>query len=189
MIAAMRRAWPVVLLFSLWSRPACAQTVFELSGGYSLAHDPRDAVTLPAGWFAGAAIRLTPALSAVADVSGQYATIALFDTDARLTAHSLMGGLRLSARLGRLTEFGQVLAGIVRTSGSAFGATTSGQSIGVQPGAGIDYPVTPTWSARAEVDIRLMTAQPDAQNGGHQYRFVAALVYSIRRHESPRTAP
>jgi hypothetical protein len=185
MIAAMRRAWPLGLLFSLWSCPAWAQTGFELSGGYSLAHDPRDAITLPAGWFAGAAIGLTAALSAVADVSGQYKTIALFDTDARLTAHSVMGGLRLSARLGRLTEFGQVLAGVVRTSGSAFGSTTSGQALGVQPGAGFDYPLAPGWSARAEVDMRLIASQPDATNGGHQYRFVAALVYSNRRHGSP----
>jgi hypothetical protein len=185
MIAAMRRGWPVVLLLSLFPRPAIAQTAFEVSGGYSLAHDPRDAVTLPAGWFAGAAIGLTSALSAVADVSGQYATIDLFDTDARLTAHSVMGGLRLSARLGRITEFGQVLAGVVHTSGSAFGSTTSGQSIGVQPGAGIDYPLARTWSARAELDIRLIASQPGTTNGGHQYRFVAALVYANRQHGSP----
>jgi hypothetical protein len=181
MIAVMRRAWSVVLLLSLFPRPAHAQSTFELSGGYSLAHDPRDAVTLPAGWFAGAAIGLTSALSVVADVSGQYATIALFDTDARLTAHAVMGGLRLSARLGRLTEFGQVLAGVVRTSGSAFGSTTSGRSIGVQPGVGIDYPLARTWSARAELDIRLIAAQPDAQNGGRQYRFAAGLVYQHPR--------
>ena len=66
----------MVLLLSLFPRPALAQTAFEVSGGYSLAHDPRDAVTLPAGWIAGAAIGLTSALSAVADVSGQYKTIA-----------------------------------------------------------------------------------------------------------------
>jgi len=175
----------VVLLLALFPCPVHAQTVFEVSGGYSLAHDPRDAVTLPAGWFAGAAIRLTSALSAVADISGQYATIPLFESDARVTAHGVLGGLRLSARLGRITEFGQVLAGVVRTSGSAFGSTTSGQSLGVQPGAGIDYPLAPTWSARAELDLRLIAAQADAQNGGHQYRFVAALVYANRRHGSP----
>ena len=175
----------MVLLLALFPCPVHAQTVFEVSGGYSLAHDPRDAVTLPAGWFAGAAIRLTSALSAVADISGQYATIPLFESDARVTAHGVLGGLRLSARLGRITEFGQVLAGVVRTSGSAFGSTTSGQSLGVQPGAGIDYPLAPTWSARAELDLRLIAAQADAQNGGHQYRFVAALVYANRRHGSP----
>jgi hypothetical protein len=185
MIAAMRRGWPVVLLLALFPCPVHAQTVFEVSGGYSLAHDPRDAVTLPAGWFAGAAIRLTSALSAVADVSGQYATIPLFESDARVTAHGVLGGLRLSARLGRITEFGQVLAGVVRTSGSAFGSTTSGQSLGVQPGAGIDYPLARTWSARAELDIRLIASQPDATNGGHQYRFVAALVYANPRHACP----
>jgi len=77
------------------------------------------------------------------------------------------------------------LAGVVRTSGSAFGSTTSGQSIAVQPGAGIDYPLARTWSARAELDIRLIASQPDTTNGGHQYRFVAALVYANRQHRSP----
>jgi hypothetical protein len=123
----------VVLLLAVFPCPAHAQTVFEVSGGYSLAHDPRDAVTLPAGWFAGAAIRLTSALSAVADVSGQYATIPLFESDARVTAHGVLGGLRLSARLGRITEFGQVLAGVVRTSGSAFGSTAAGSRSACNP--------------------------------------------------------
>ena len=89
-----------------------------------------------------------------------------------------MGGLRASARLGRLTEFGQILAGVVRTSGSAFGSTTSGQSLGIQPGVGIDYPLTRAWAARAELDVRLIATQPDTTNGGYQYRFVAALVYA-----------
>lgn len=184
MIAAMRRTMPLLLLL-LISRHTSAQTPFEFAGGYSLAHDPRDQLTLPAGWIAGAAIGLTPAFSAVADISGQYKTIPLLGADARFTVHTVMGGVRGLARLGRLTEFGQILAGVVRTSGSAFGSTTSGQSLGVQPGAGIDYPLARTWSARAELDLRLMAAQADAQNGGHQYRFVAALVYANGRHGSP----
>ena len=88
MIAAMRRALPLLLL--LISRHAMAQTPLELAGGYSLAHDPRDQLTLPAGWMAAAAIGLTPAFSAVADVSGQYKTIPLLSADARFTVHTVM---------------------------------------------------------------------------------------------------
>jgi len=174
----MRRA--ILLLLLLIPRPATAQTRFDVSGGYALAHDARDQVTLPAGWAAGAAIGLTPAFAAVVDVSGQYKTVALLNADARLTIHTVMAGVRGSARLGRLTEFGQVAAGVVRTSGSAFGATTTVHAIGIQPGAGVDYPLTPRWAARAELDVRLILAQQDAQNAGTQLRFAACLVYRRR---------
>jgi len=179
MIPAMRRAIPMLLLL-LMPRQAMAQAPFEVSGGYALAHDTRDQVTLPAGWIAGAAIALTPAFAAVADVSGQYKTVALLNADARLRVHTVMAGVRGSARLGRLTEFGQILTGVVRTSGSAFGSTTTVHAIGVQPGAGVDYPLTPSWAARAELDVRLIAAQQDAQNAGTQLRFAACLVYRRR---------
>jgi len=179
MIAAMRRLVPMLLLL-LMSRQALAQTPFEISGGYSLAHDYRDQVTLPAGWIAGGAIDLTPAFAAVAEVSGQYKTVALLNTDARLSVHTVLAGVRASARVGPVTEFGQILAGVVRTSGSAFGSTTTVRALGVQPGAGVDYPLTARWTARAELDVRLIAAQQDAQNGGTQLRLAAGLVYRHR---------
>jgi hypothetical protein len=175
----MWRVAPTLLLL-LISRQVLAQTPFEISGGYSLAHDFRDQITLPAGWMAGAAIDLTPAFAAVADVSGQYKTVALLNADARLSVHTVLAGVRASARVGRLTEFGQVLAGVVRASGSAFGSTTTVNAIGVQPGAGVDYPLTARWAARAELDIRLIAAQQDAQNAGTQLRFAGCLVYRHR---------
>ena len=174
MIAAMR-ALLIVLLLLLAPPSAAAQDV-EIAGGYSLARDPRDAVTLPAGWMAGAAFDLSHIVSVVADASGQYKTVELFDTSARLRVHTLMGGVRAAVGVGKLREFGQVLAGVVQTSGSAFGATTTYRALGIQPGVGIDYPLTRRWAARAELDIRLIASQPDAQNGGHQYRLVAGLV-------------
>jgi hypothetical protein len=54
MIAAMRRVLPIVLLLCVLPRPASAQSGFEISGGYAVARDPRDEVTLPTGWMAGA---------------------------------------------------------------------------------------------------------------------------------------
>ena len=109
-----------------------------------------------------------------------HKTVALLNVDARLTIHAALAGVRGSARLGRLTEFGQIVAGLVRTSGSAFGATTTVHAIGVQPGAGIDYPLTPRWAARAELDVRLIAAQQDAQNAGTPLRFAVCLVYRHR---------
>lgn len=179
MISAMVRAWPMMLLLCLLPHAASAQPSVEISGGYSLARDPRDEVTLPAGWVAGAAISVTGWLAAVADVSGQYTTIPLLGSDARLSVHTVMGGARASARIGRLTEFGQLLVGIVRASGSAFGSTNVNHSLGIQPGIGVDYPVTRRVSARAELDVRLIRNQPNTNNSGYQDRFVAGLAYRV----------
>ena len=180
MIAAMRRVWLLVLLLALVPRPAAART-FEIAAGYALARDSRDAVTLPAGWIAAAAIDLTPTFAIVADLSAQSKTMTLFDADARLRVHTAMGGLRASGRLGALTAFGQLLAGIVQASGSAFGATSTSRLPGVQPGVGIDCRLTRAWAARGALDIRLTAAQPDGQNASTQYRFVAGVVYRHRR--------
>jgi Outer membrane protein beta-barrel domain len=177
MIAAMRRALPIALLLCCLPRLAAAQRNVEISAGYSLAHDPRDAVTFPAGWVAGAALPIASAFAVVADLSGQYKTIALFTSDAHLSVHTVMGGVRASARIGRLTEFAQALIGIAHTSGSAFGSTSAATTLGVQPGGGVEYPLARAWSARAQVDVRLLRSEPDATNGGYQTRFAASLVY------------
>src|SRR4051812_23913995 len=114
---------PILALFCLLASPAAAQTAVEVSGGYALAHDSRDIVLLPIGWAAGAAVGLTPVFSVVADFSGQYATIPLVDAQVDLSVHTLMGGVRASGRIGVFTEFGQLLVGVVRASGSAFGSS------------------------------------------------------------------
>jgi hypothetical protein len=179
MIAAMRRAWPVVLLLALAARPATAQPPIEVSGGYALARDPRDEVTLSPGWIAGTAFGLGHAISAVADVSGQYKTIALIGTDARLSLYAVLGGLRAAAKIGPFVEFGQLLTGVLRATGSAAGSSTTRHSLTLQPGVGLDYPVTERWAARAQIDFRLIASQPDAANGATQWRFAAAVVYRV----------
>ena len=179
MIPAMR-ALPIVLLLLLAPRPAAAQDV-ELAGGYSLARDPRDAVTLPAGWIAGAALDVTSTFSFVAEASGQYHTVELFDGEATLRVHTVMGGVRAAARLGALREFGQVAVGFVQSSGSAFGATSTFRSLGLQPGVGLDYPWHRRWAARAQFDVRLIRSDGGASNGGVQYRAAFALVYRASR--------
>jgi hypothetical protein len=173
----MRRTLPITLLLCCLSRPGAAQTRVEISAGYALAHDPRDAVTLPAGWVVGAALPITSAIAVVADISGQYKTITLFTSEGHLSVHTVMGGVRAAARIGRLTEFVQVMIGMAHTSGSAFGSTSTATVLAVQPGGGVDFPIARSWAARAGLDVRLLRSQPDATNGGYQSRFTAALVY------------
>ena len=169
----------LALLLPLAPRTAAAQaqTPLELSGGYSAVNDPNDQVSLPLGWMAGGGLMLTGWLSAVADVSGNHTTVAAFGSDLRLGVFAAMGGLRASARLGRFTEFGQLLTGVVRSSSTAFGLTSTTDALGLQPGAGIDYPLGGPFAARAELDVRFIHNQGEGNSSGHEYRFVAAIVY------------
>ena len=178
----MRRALCLVLLLVPAARPAAAQAASEMSAGYSAIRDPRDRVTLPRGWIAGAALALTPVISVVADISGEYTSIPLFTGDAELSLHAWMGGVRASGRISGLTEFVQLLAGGVRASGTAFGASTISRLFAVQPGVGVDVPLASAWAARAQIDVRLLRSEADAANGSSQYRFGAAIVY----HRRPR---
>ena len=180
MIAAMVRALPLLLLLSLAPHPASAQPAIEVSGGYAIARDPRDDVTLPAGWIAGVALDRSRAIAIVAEVSGQYRTVPLVGSEARLSIHTVLGGTRASARIGAVTEFVQVLAGVLRTGGSAFGASTAGYSLAIQPGFGVDYPLTRQVSARGELDLRFLNSRQETGGRGYQYRAVAALVYRAK---------
>src|SRR5712691_11804408 len=98
----------------------------EVSGGYSFVHDPNNHISLAAGWMAGGGVALTDWLAAVVDAGGSYKTISSFGSEVHVTVHTAMAGVRASAGVGKVTEFGQVLVGFVRGSGTAFGfASTS----------------------------------------------------------------
>jgi hypothetical protein len=179
----MIRCSAIVALLCLLSRPAAAQifTPLELSGGYSFVRDPRNDTSLPIGWMAGGGVTLNDWLSAVADVSGNHKTISAFGSDVHISVHTAMGGVRGSVRVGRLTEFAQVLVGVVRGSGTAFGFTNTTNALGVQPGLGVDYPLNQKLAGRAQFDVRFIHSQPDGNDPGYEYRFVAGIVYRLRR--------
>jgi hypothetical protein len=176
------RACLIALFATAWPWPASAQGPHpaEIFGGYAFAHDALNNVSLPAGWLAGGAFGVNGWLWAVVDVSGGYKTIDAFGSDIRLSAHAVMFGVRASARIGRLTEFGELLAGVVRGSGAAFGFTDTTNAIALQPGVGVDFPVGPRVAARAELGARLIRSKPGGNEAGYEYRFSAALVYRLR---------
>jgi opacity protein-like surface antigen len=180
MIAAMIRRAALVVLLVTACAPASAQTrSIEIFGGYSLVDDTKAETVLPAGWSAGAALTLTPWFAAVGDTAGHYTTVQTFDANVRLTTHAVMGGGRAFARVGRLTEFAQILAGVVRGSGSVFGATETNTVFAYQPGAGVDYPLTDRLAARAQLDVRVVRNNSGGIEGGPTFRFCASLVYRI----------
>jgi hypothetical protein len=179
----MMRTLSLLLLIALLPRPAAAQSgrPLEISAGYSFVRDPKNDISLPSGWMVGAALPVSGWLSAVADVSGNRKTVSAFGSDLDFGVHAAMAGVRASARVGKLTEFAQVLAGVVRGSGTAFGFTSTSHALGLQPGFGVDCPLAPRLAARGELDVRFIHNQPDGNNAGYEYRFVGALVYRVRR--------
>ena len=181
----MGRSAAIVLLLTCAcapAAPAAAQTLrpVEIFGGYAFVHDPKNDVSLPAGWTVGTALRLSDWLSAVADASGGYRTEDAFGARVRLSAHALLVGARTSAHIGRLDEFAQLLAGVVRGSGTAFGFTETTNAFALQPGAGIDCPIARRLAARGEIDVRFIRNKPNGNEAGYEYRFAAVLVYRLR---------
>jgi len=144
---------------------------WQLSGGYAFMaeNDVTDKETFPRGWNVSGAVRLSSWLSIAADADGQYKTIPTLGGDIQLTSHALTGGLRASARLGKLTEFGQVLAGVVQSTGTAFGSSDTTRYRAIQPGLGLDYPCGPRWAIRGELDVRFLST-------GQEIRVVAGIV-------------
>ena len=177
----MRPAAIALVALTCICAPAAAQTpAAEIFGGYSFVHDPKNDVSLSAGWIAGGALRLSDWLSAVADASGGYSTEDAFGARVRLSAHALLFGARAGARIGRLAEFAQLLAGVVRGSGTAFGFPEATNAFALQPGAGVDYPIARRLAARGQIDVRFIRNKPNGNEAGYEYRFAAALVYRLR---------
>ena len=183
MIARVIRALMIIVLLTTVPRAAAAQASapVEVSAGYSFVNEAKDDISLPAGWMAGAGVRLADWLSVVGEVGRNSRTTDVFGSTVRISVITAMAGARASARIGRLTEFAQVLAGVVRGSGTSFGFTETTTVLGLQPGVGVNYPLSQTLSARAQLDARFIRSQPNGNNASYEYRVSAGLVYAIRR--------
>ena len=146
---------------------------WQLFAGYATLNDVTDHVTFPAGWAVSAAVHLTEWLSVAGDVDGHYKTIPAIGSDLRLTSHTVTGGLRAAARLGRFTEFAQLLLGVAQVTGTLFGSTETTRRRVVQPGVGLDYPLRGGWAVRGQLDLRVIAP-------GHEYRVTTGIVRAFR---------
>jgi hypothetical protein len=151
----------------------------EVSGGYVYVNDSDNHLALPAGWMAGGSLRLNDWLSAVGEGGVSTRTTTAFGSDIRVSVGTVLGGVRAEARLGRITEFGQVVAGVVLGSGTAFGVTSTNTAFGIQPGAGFDYPLTARVAGRAQVDVRLIRIGTESRPG-HEIRLLVGLVFKLK---------
>ena len=171
------RTFLLVLMVLGAPRMASAQEParWQVFAGYAslTESDITDKLTFPAGWAVSAAARLNRWLSVAGDIDGQYKTIPFIGSDIHLTSHAVTGGVRASARIGRFVEFGQVLGGIVQSTGTAFGATDTTTYAAVQPGLGLDYPLGGKWAIRGELDVRFIST-------GQEVRVATGIVRAFR---------
>ena len=170
-----------MLIVAAAPRPADAQMWIprEVSGGYVYLADPVGHNPLPAGWMAGGSLRLTDWLSAVGEGGISTTTTTTFGSDIRVRVATILGGVRAQARLGRLTEFGQLAAGVVLGSATGFGVTDTNTAFGLQPGAGLDYPLSARVAGRAQVDVRFISGGSNESSPGHEFRLLVGVVLKL----------
>lgn len=174
---------------SVWAQPQRPAEV--AGGGYSFVRDFLVEENFPLGWFASGSYRIFDWLDAVGEVSGTYkkhdftVDSDTFSTTTRL--HSYLGGVRHSRPMGRLIPFGQFLVGVTRETG---GVTVFRQSIAepqtkltLQPGGGVDIPLTDRLSARFGADYRRIFAERlnTDEESDNQLRFAAGVVVGMGR--------
>ncbi len=160
-------------------------------GGYSFMRDFRVKENFPAGWFASGAYNITSWLAAVGEVAGTYKSqdVTLdsvnYSTNTRL--HTFLGGPRYSRRMKRVTPFGQVLVGVARETGGMTifrpSIATAETKLAVQPGGGVDIPLTDHLSARLGADYRRIFAKRNNtdQKGNNELRLAAGIVVGFSR--------
>ena len=175
----------LTMIASTRALDAQSERPMEIYAGYSYLDDPSNAVLaittrddqFRVGWAAGLAWPIGTWLSAVGEASGHYKRKTSFDDDVHVSFHACMGGPRVSARVGRLTEFAQLLAGATHAHASAFGIDVGVTAFSLQPGGGVDYPIASRLSARLELDYRWLRQSAEGRAHASQFRAVAAIVY------------
>src|SRR5439155_25799770 len=146
--------------------------------GYSMMHDSDVEGNFPMGWFVSVGKTVTPSISIVGDVSGNYKTITVTPgVDAKLKVHTFAAGPRWSDRQGQITPWAQVLVGIANMSGSVFGIGASENGFSVQPGGGLDFDVNGSFGVRLGGNLRFIRSSGAT---GKEFQFVAGIVMHSR---------
>ena len=124
-----------------------------------MTHVPQQ--TLPLGWMADAAIRVTHGWAGVGEISGAYKTVtdAALATDVKLAIRSYAGGVRWNPRPDwSVTPHLQLLAGAesarARASIASHEIGESMTNLMIQPGVGVSLPLHGPVRADAQIDYR-----------------------------------
>lgn len=140
-----------------FASPALAQGPTQhgdVAIGYVLVHET--GLTLPVGFAVSDGYRLGKSVDLVIESQFAHGNANLLVATVGVNLWSAMGGVRFSggSRYGdKVREFGQVLAGVVRVTGTLGSvASSSTAGFGVQPGFGFDIPLNKTVALRPQVD-------------------------------------
>ena len=164
--------------------PASAQTPkVEISAGYQALHALDE--TLPAGWYVEVARNVNRWFGIVGEVGAAYRTKGERISNDQLadvvsTLHTLLGGVRLSARLNRrIVLVHPVLIGSahasVRADTGPQPMRSSETQFALQPGLGINFAVTEDFGLRVAADYRRVVVGSD-RSDDNEYRFTLGIV-------------
>jgi hypothetical protein len=182
----IRRLSVIAVLFVVAPRSAAAQEPrIEVGVGAAVVRDSKNSVNLR-GWSVEAAARIRPGVSIVVEGSSTWRTQSYYAGDfeidrLRLSVNSVMAGARLSAKVWKVREFGQVMAGRLSASGSDASAPQLTPHFVVQPGLGLEFALVSRLALRIEIDARYIGVDHRGNQNGVQFRLASGFAYALRR--------
>lgn len=186
-------SWPLLVTAQpVQPAESRVRTRLDLAVGFDVLRPLGDGRWVSSGWRAGAASALTPWLTLVGEVGGNYHRRRLGTVEVRWNAHSFLGGVRAPGpRIGRVTPFGQILVGAVRSSASVHEQHVDGNPFpldfdtaltlfALQPGGGVDVAVGRTSALRLQGDYHVTWNKYSGGTSG-SVRLVVGLVVGLGR--------
>jgi opacity protein-like surface antigen len=160
---------------------------WDASVGYSLLNDSDlgDAIDEGTfhGWLGSFNYNVTPLIGITGEVGRNSKSLEEFGglVDADISFLSYLVGPRVGRRVENISYFGQVLFGGVRSEANVeilgVPLIEGGESsdFAIQPGAGVDFFVTPNTGIRVGADYRRVFYEGE---GSNQFRFHVGVVFS-----------
>ncbi len=154
--------------------PASAQeSAGDVGFSYSILHDSEAEETFPMGWLFAGAANLGRNVAVIGEVGGNYKSVDVLGTDVNLRVHSFLGGIRVHNRTPKVMPFGQVLIGLAHMGASVLGEGESANGFAIQPGGGVDIPLTSSLGARIQGDYRIIRSEGET---GNEFRVGFGIV-------------
>ncbi len=142
------------------------------------------------GWVLSVQRHLTPRLAIVGEGGGSYAREEPFPEffPYSMWVHSLLGGARASViSTPRANIFGQALVGWVRRTrtnpGSVVTPLNEGavNTLGIQPGLGVEYRLSRRVTARFQADYRRLNKSAAIPRSTGEMRFMTGFGFGVER--------
>ena len=175
------------LLVVGFARPVAAQPAAEVSVGYNYlqakSSGDDESTKFPAGWYADVAGKVSPMVSIVGQITGNYKTFE--DDDFKLKLHTFMAGVRASSA-GNVSGFGQFLIGGAKLNASdtvGAGLSFSETDLAIQIGGGVNIAGSGPVGLRLGIDYLRVMAKDDGlvleADDVNGFRFSAGITFGI----------